>query len=114
MQRDDLGKARRLIGTHVDIDRRKTDETALRDKNAELNAALAKVRNLSGLLPICSSCKKIRDDKNYWHQVESYISKHSDAHFTHGLCPTCIPKYFPNLDLAKLDRMQEERSKATP
>lgn len=113
VRRDDQGRARRLIGTHVDINRRKSDETALREKNAELNAALAKVRTLSGLLPICSGCKRIRDDKNYWHQVEGYISEHSEAHFTHSLCPTCIPKYFPAIDLTKLDRMREERSKIT-
>jgi hypothetical protein len=51
------------------------------------------------LLPICASCKKIRDDKGYWSQVESYIQKHSDATFTHGICPDCIQKLYP--DLAK-------------
>ncbi|MEI7729213.1 MAG: response regulator, partial [Verrucomicrobiota bacterium] len=71
---------------------------ALREKNAELEAALAKVKLLSGLLPICSGCKKIRDDKGYWNGVESYVSKHSEATFTHGLCPDCTKKYFPELE----------------
>ena len=70
---------------------------ALREKNTELEAALAKVKLLSGLLPICSACKKIRDDKGYWSQVERYVQKHSEATFTHGLCPDCIKKYFPGL-----------------
>ena len=70
----------------------------LREKNAELEAALAKVKLLSGMLPICSGCKQIRDDKGYWSQVESYVQKHSEATFTHGLCPECSKKYFPGLD----------------
>jgi len=72
-------------------------DRALRDKNAALEAALAKVKLLSGLIPICAGCKKIRDDKNFWHQVESYITKHSDAKFTHSLCPACTKKYYPEL-----------------
>ncbi len=62
---------------------------------AELEDALSKVKTLSGLLPICSGCNKIRDDKGYWSQVEGYIQEHTDAQFTHGLCPDCIRKYFP-------------------
>jgi hypothetical protein len=56
---------------------------------AELRVALNKVKTLSGLLPICACCKKIRDDKGYWTQIESYIHRHSNAEFTHGLCPGC-------------------------
>ena len=63
----------------------------------DLQDALANVKSLSGLLPICASCKKIRDDKGYWSQVESYIQKHSDATFTHGICPDCIKKLYPAL-----------------
>ncbi|MFB3922203.1 MAG: response regulator transcription factor [Terriglobia bacterium] len=66
---------------------------ALQQKLAErvqdLEAALGKVKQLQGLLPICSYCKKIRDDKNYWQQVEQYISKHSEIQFSHGICPDC-------------------------
>lgn len=61
----------------------------------DLQQALAEVRTLSGLLPICSSCKKIRDDTGYWRQIEEYISKHSEAEFTHGLCPSCAEKLYP-------------------
>ena len=69
---------------------------ALREKNAELEAALAKVKLLSGLLPICSACKKIRDDKGYWSQVDNYVEAHSEATFTHGLCPDCLKTLYPN------------------
>ncbi|MGA2853442.1 MAG: response regulator [Verrucomicrobiota bacterium] len=65
---------------------------------SELREALAQVKTLSGLLPICAGCKKIRDDKGYWSQVESYITGHSEATFTHSLCPDCLKKYFRNED----------------
>ena len=69
----------------------------LRHNNTEMEAALAKVKLLSGMLPICSGCKKIRDDKGYWNQVENYVQKHSEATFTHGLCPECSNKFFPGV-----------------
>ena len=62
-----------------------------------LQDALANVKKLSGLLPICSSCKKIRNDNGYWKQIEGYIAEHSEAVFTHGLCPDCVKKLYPNL-----------------
>ncbi len=62
---------------------------ALADRVQELEEALARVNVLQGLLPICAYCKKIRDDKNYWHQVESYVARHSEAKFSHGICPSC-------------------------
>ncbi len=61
----------------------------LEDRVYELECALAKVKQLQGLLPICAYCKKIRDDRNYWQQVESYITSHSEAQFSHGICPDC-------------------------
>ena len=73
---------------------------ALREKNAQLEAALAEVKTLTGLLPICCSCKKIRDDQGYWSQVEVYVMKHTDAKFSHGYCPTCLGKCFPGFDLS--------------
>jgi two-component system sensor histidine kinase TtrS len=65
---------------------------------AELQAAFAKVKLLSGFLPICASCKKIRDDKGYWNQIETYISQHSEAEFSHGYCPDCAEKKFRELE----------------
>lgn len=64
-------------------------QSALADRVRELEDALARVRQLRGLLPICSYCKKVRDDRNYWQQVETYVSEHSDARFSHGICPDC-------------------------
>ena len=64
----------------------------------ELEATLAQVKQLQGLLPICSYCKKVRDDKNYWQQVDSYVSDHSEVRFSHGICPDCwVGKVVPEL-----------------
>ena len=57
--------------------------------------ALAKVKTLRGLLPICASCKKIRDDKGYWNQIEMYLSSHIDVMFSHCVCPDCAKKLYP-------------------
>jgi AmiR/NasT family two-component response regulator len=73
------------------------DLTELRRLNAELQDALAEVKTLSGLLPICSSCKKIRDDEGYWNQLETYIQEHSNVMFSHGLCPDCAKKLYPEI-----------------
>jgi hypothetical protein len=76
------------------VDRKRAE--AEREKLiAELQAALAEVKTLSGLLPICANCKKIRDDRGYWLQVERYIQEHSEAEFTHGLCPDCAQQLYP-------------------
>jgi sigma-B regulation protein RsbU (phosphoserine phosphatase) len=64
-------------------------QQALTQHVEELKEALISVKQLSGLLPICSYCKKIRDDQNYWTQVEAYVGKHSEARFSHSICPTC-------------------------
>lgn len=76
-------------GVILDITGRKQVEQERDRLFRELQAALAEVRVLSGFLPICSSCKKIRDDQGYWNQLESYISQHTDAEFTHSICPDC-------------------------
>jgi len=60
----------------------------------KLQDALAKIKTLRGMLPICASCKKVRDDKGYWSQIEVYVRDHSDAEFSHGLCPDCAKKYY--------------------
>jgi len=61
----------------------------------QLQEALANIKTLSGLLPICFSCKQIRDDKGYWNQIDTYIRDHTDAEFTHGICPACVTKLYP-------------------
>jgi PAS domain S-box-containing protein len=74
---------------------RKQAEVALKQERDKLQDALAKVKTLSGLLPICSNCKKIRDDKGYWNQIEAYIRDHSEADFSHSICPECVKKLYP-------------------
>ncbi len=71
------------------------DLMTLRRKNAELREALSVVRQLSGLLPICAGCKRIRDDRGSWQEVEEYIQSHSSARFSHGMCPDCLQKFYP-------------------
>jgi DNA-binding response OmpR family regulator len=68
-------------------------QVKLAERVLELEEALARVKQLQGLLPICSYCKKIRDDRNYWRHVEAYISEHSEAVFSHGICPECFEKF---------------------
>ena len=78
-----------------DVTERHLEEETRERLVVELQEALHKVRTLSGLLPICSNCKRVRDDAGYWSQIEVYVSKHSQAEFTHGLCPECLAKLFP-------------------
>lgn len=84
-------------GVVLDISGRKKAEEERNQLILDLQQALAKVKKLSGLLPICASCKKIRDDKGYWNQIESYIADHSEVEFSHGVCPECARKLFPSL-----------------
>jgi DNA-binding response OmpR family regulator len=69
-------------------------QTELAGRVKELQEALDQIKTLEGIVPICMYCKKIRNDQNYWQQVESYLSQHSEAEFTHGLCPECLEKHF--------------------
>ena len=77
-----------LVVTMEDLDKR----------NEELELALSEIRTLQGYLPICTSCKKIRDDKGYWNQIETYISEHTDVLFSQSLCPDCTKKLYPKID----------------
>ncbi len=80
-----------------DISERINIEKEKEDLILKLEETLSHVRLLSGLLPICASCKSIRDDKGYWKQIESYIRDHSEAEFSHGICPECAKKLYPDL-----------------
>jgi GAF domain-containing protein len=71
----------------------------LNEKNRALELALSEVKTLQGFLPICASCKKIRDDQGYWKQIEGYFRDHSDVEFTHTLCPDCVKKLYPGLKI---------------
>jgi len=70
-------------------------QTSLQSKVQELEEALTHVKQLQGILPICAWCKKIRDDSNYWSSVEEYVSHHSEAKFSHGICPDCLRERYP-------------------
>ena len=72
----------------------------LNREKKKLEKALAEVKTLQGLLPICASCKRIRDDKGYWNQIESCIHKHSEAEFSHGICPECAKELYPELQIS--------------
>jgi DNA-binding response OmpR family regulator len=80
-----------------EMDRRKERETELRRINEELQRALREVKVLRGLIPICASCKKIRNDGGFWQQLEEYIGEHSEAEFSHGLCQPCLKKLYPGV-----------------
>jgi len=73
----------------------------LRSLNQQLEDALSRVKQLSGLLPICSYCKRIRNDQNYWEQVDRYVAQHSEAQFTHGICPDCVETVIAEVDAHK-------------
>ena len=91
--RDDEGRPLRMCGTHTDITERKQSEAEKDRLIAELRASLEMVKTLKGLIPICSYCHKIRDDQGYWNQLEAYLEKHSEAEFSHGMCPTCLARF---------------------
>ena len=96
---NELGVVETVICTSKNITQRKLAEEALKEKHNKLLEALKEIKILSGLLPICASCKKIRDDNGYWNQIESYINQHSEAEFSHSICPDCTKHLYANLDL---------------
>ncbi len=101
IERNKDGKPLRVIGTHSNISDRKEWEMEREKLITGLKDALKEVKTLNGLLPICANCKKIRDDKGYWNRLESYIREHSKAEFSHSICPECVKKLYPELDMLK-------------
>ncbi|HXF10709.1 MAG TPA: PAS domain S-box protein [Desulfuromonadaceae bacterium] len=91
--RDESGKIVGASAITRDITHRKREERERTELIQELTDALKQVKTLNGLLPICASCKRIRDDRGYWQQVETYISAHTNAILTHGICPECLKQY---------------------
>jgi PAS domain S-box-containing protein len=85
-----------LVGITREINDLMDTRQALETKNCQLQAALHNLKTLKGLIPICASCKKVRDDEGFWQQVEVYVRDHSEAEFSHGLCPDCIQRLFPD------------------
>ena len=93
------GNVSTILEVSRDITDRMNAEAEREKLISELRTALTKVKTLSGLLPICSYCKKIRDDKGYWNQIEAYIRDRSEAEFSHSICQECANKYHPDLDI---------------
>jgi len=73
----------------------------LKDVIIKLQKAFEEIKTLRGIVPICANCKKIRDDKGYWEQVENYVSKHSEAIFSHSICPDCMKSLYPEYSVYK-------------
>ncbi len=88
-----------LSNAQKEIDRREKAEAERDRVIQDLKKALSEVKTLRGFLPICSICKNIRDDQGYWNQIESYIKNHSEAEFSHGICPACAKKHYPDFNL---------------
>ena len=109
----ELGKHKYILAFDRDVTERKTAEEEREKLILALQDALANVKALKGLLPICAWCKKIRDDKGYWTRVETYIREHSDASFTHGICPECLMKVSPETynEVFKTDTGDREKDK---
>ena len=85
----------------------KVEKMAREELIKDLQKALAEVKTLSGMLPICSSCKNIRNDEGYWQQIEEYIMDHSEADFTHGICNECVKKLYPEFYLTFKEKMNK-------
>jgi CheY-like chemotaxis protein len=85
-------------------------QQSLEERVRELEDALSRVKHLRGLLPICSYCKKIRNDRNYWEQVESYITEHTEAQFSHSICPGCYEQFIE----PELEKSRSSRNLSTP
>ncbi len=103
MVKDERDQPVAMVGVIKDMTRRKEAEREREALITELRKALSEIKTLSGLLPICAWCKKVHDDKGYWKKVETYIEEHSNASFTHGICPECLKKLSPDTyeELAK-------------
>lgn len=95
VQRDAEGRPLRMSGIHMDITDRKKIEKERDELVESLQKALKEIKTLQGILPLCSFCKKIRNDKGYWEQVEVYIRRHSEADISHSICPDCMKKHYP-------------------
>jgi len=90
------------VGINVDITERKRYETEREKLIGELQKALAEVRTLSGMIPICAWCKNLRNDEGYWSTVEQYVGTHTSATLTHGMCPDCTAKFLAETDPAPI------------
>jgi PAS domain S-box-containing protein len=110
--RDSGGELVGILEINRDITERKKAELEREKLISELQDAVARIRTLSDLLPICSHCKKIRNDEGYWEQIESYIHQHSGTQFSHGICPDCLKEHYSQFLGDKLDSILEKAKRA--
>jgi PAS domain S-box-containing protein len=104
------GNVERLAILGIDVTERKRAEAEREQLILDHLDALSRIKTLHGLLPICASCKKIRDDEGYWSQLEAYLSEHTDATFSHGICPECAQKFYSDLGKRKEDGKKNDKS----
>jgi len=92
------------LRARIEVGRRMIEQRRrLKRKSEELKLAMGRIRTLRGIVPICANCKKIRDDQGYWNQVEVYVRDHTEAEFSHGICPGCIRELYPELDASEYE-----------
>ncbi|MFZ5775307.1 MAG: hypothetical protein ACOY3Z_07470 [Thermodesulfobacteriota bacterium] len=103
---DELDAVNRRL--HAEVEERRRTEDEKEALIGELRRALQEVKVLSGFLPICASCKKIRDDQGYWNQIEEYIGRHSQAQFSHGICPDCAERLYPDLHATVMEKRKRQ------
>jgi len=97
------------LRARVEVGRRMIEmQDALADKVEELRDAIEQIKTLRGIVPICGHCKQIRDDEGYWHQLEVYVRDHTEAEFSHGICPKCMEKLYP--EFVKTGEVKKEMS----
>jgi len=95
------------------VDYQNNLERIVKDRTRELTDALSEIKTLRGIIPICSNCKQIRDDEGLWSQIETYISDHSEAEFTHGYCPECVKELYPDMHGRIMKKIEDKKQKAT-
>jgi CheY-like chemotaxis protein len=102
-------RVRSILKLKEEMDRRKAREKELTDTVGKLRKAIAEVKHLTGLLPICAHCKKVRDDTGYWQQVEHYVMERADVRFSHGICPDCVRELYPDIADKVLNKLNEKK-----
>jgi hypothetical protein len=95
------------------VDYQNNLEQIVKDRTRELTDALSEIKTLRGIIPICSHCKQIRDDEGIWSQIDTYISDHSEAEFTHGYCPDCVKELYPDTHDRVMKKIEDKKKKAT-
>lgn len=96
-EKDEEGNFLRSLAVLIDVTAQKKAEASQEKLIRELQKALEEISSLRGILPLCSFCKRVRDDKGYWEQVDIYITKHTPAEISHSFCPECLKKHYPTL-----------------